>query len=57
MRLAIIATIIFLAGLWPGLAKFTGAPPDPPRPGHNAVAATPAHPVLTRMAAVLKLRL
>ena len=57
MRLAIIATLVFMAGLWPGLAKFTGAPPDAPRPGHVAVAATPAHPVLTKMAAVLKLRL
>ena len=57
MKLAIIATLIFLAGLWPGLAKFAGAPPDPPRPGHSAVAALPAHPVLTKVAAVLKLRL
>jgi hypothetical protein len=56
MRLAIIASILFAAGLWPGLTKSAGPLPDAARVQESAVAA-PAHPVLVRMADVFKLRL
>ena len=59
MKLAILAAIIFLAGLWPGLAKYNGPLPDAPRA--QTMAAGPqahaAHPVLVKMAGMLKLRL
>ena len=59
MKLAILAAIIFLAGLWPGLAKYSGPLPDAPRATTMAAAppAHPAHPVLMKMAGILKLRL
>jgi hypothetical protein len=59
MKLAILATLVFLAGLWPGLAKSTGPLPDAPRPPQTAAAAPVhlAHPVLVKMAGVLKLRM
>lgn len=55
MRLAILAAIVFLAGLWPGLAKYNGHP-DAPLAQESAEAA-PHHPLLVKMADVLKLRL
>ena len=56
MRIAIVAAMIFAAGLWPGLTKSDGPLPDAPR-SHKSVAATaPAHPVLVKMAGVLKIR-
>ena len=54
MRLAIIATIIFLAGLSPGLFKSDGPVQDAPRL-HTAAAA--GHPVLVKVAGLLRLRL
>jgi hypothetical protein len=54
MKLAIIASMIFAAGLWSGLSKSTGPLPDAPT--HESAAAAPAHPVLTQMAGVLKIR-
>jgi hypothetical protein len=55
MKLAIVASMVFAAGLWSGLAKSAG-PPDAPQVQESTLAA-PAHPVLTRMAGVFKLRL
>ena len=59
MKLAILAAIIFLAGLWPGLAKYAGPMPDAPRAQTLAAAppAHPAHPVLVKMAGIFRLRL
>lgn len=56
MKLAILATIVFLAGLWSGFARSTGPLPDAPRP-HQSATAKPAHPVLVKVASALKLRL
>jgi hypothetical protein len=55
MRLAILAAVIFAAGLLPGLTKSDGPLPDAPRTQKSAAAA-PAHPVLVKMAGVLKIR-
>ena len=55
MRLAIIASMIFVAGLWSGLTKSGGPLPDAPRT-HKIAVAAPAHPVLVKMAGVLKIR-
>ena len=56
MRIAVIATIIFLAGLSPGLFKSEGPVQDAPRL-HAAAAAGPARPVLVKVADLLRLRL
>jgi len=55
MRIAIVAAVIFAAGLWPGLTRSEGPLPDAPRVQKTAAAA-PAHPVLVKMAGVLKIR-
>ena len=55
MRLAIVAAMLFAAALLPGLTKSEGPLPDAPRTQKTAAAA-PAHPVLVRMAGVLKIR-
>jgi hypothetical protein len=47
---------MFIAGLWPGLSKSTGPVQDVPRP-QAAAAARPAHPVLVKVADLLRLRL
>ena len=58
MKLAILAAIIFLAGLWPGLAKYAGPMPDAPRAQKMAAApAHPVHPVLVKVAGIFRLRL
>lgn len=56
MRLALIATVIFVAGLSPGLFRSAGPVQDTPRL-HRAAAAKPAHPVLVKVADLLRLRL
>jgi hypothetical protein len=56
MRLAIIATVIFAAGLAPGLFRSEGPVRDAPRL-HDVAAAKPAHPVLVKVAGLLRLRL
>ena len=56
MRLAVIATVIFFAGLSPGLFRSAGPIPDAPRM-HTAAAAEPVHPVLVKVAGLLRLRL
>ena len=55
MRLAILAAVIFAAGLLPGLTKSEGPLPDAPHT-EKVVTAAPAHPVLVKMAGVLKIR-
>jgi hypothetical protein len=54
MKLAILAALIFAAGLWPGIAKSTGPLPDARRA--QSVAVVEHHPVLVKMAGVFKLR-
>jgi hypothetical protein len=56
MRLAAVATVIFVAGLSPGLFSSEGPVQDAPRL-HAAAAAKPAHPVLVKVADLLRLRL
>ena len=56
MRLAVIATVIFIAGLWPGLARSTGPVQNTPPRVHAAVVAEPPHPALMRVANILRLR-
>ena len=56
MRLALIATVIFIGGLSPGLVRSDGPVQEAPRL-HTAAAAKPAHPVLVKVADLLKLRL
>ena len=55
MRLALFAALIFLAGLWPGLAKYNGHPDA--QPAAQSAEAAPSHPLLVRMAGVFKIRL
>ena len=55
MKLAIIAAIIFAAGLWSGIAKSTGPLPDARRA--QSVAVVEHHPVLVKMAGVFKLQI
>jgi len=54
MRLAVIAAVVFIAGLWPGLSKSTGPVQEMPR---MQAAAKPVHPVLVKVADLLRLRL
>ena len=54
MRLAVIAMVIFVAGLSPGLFRSEGPVQDAPRL-HTAAAAS--HPVLVKVADLLRLRL
>ena len=56
MRLALVAAMIFVAGLWSGLSKSEGPLPDAPPRAQESAAAPPAHPVLVKMAGVLKIR-
>jgi hypothetical protein len=56
MRLAVIATVVFVAGLSPGLLRSAGPIQDAPR-RHTAAAAEPVHPVLVKVAGLLRLRL
>lgn len=56
MRLALIATVIFVAGLSPGLVRSEGPVQVAPRL-HTAAAAKPIHPVLVKVAGLLSLRL
>ncbi len=56
MRLAAIATVIFIAGLWPGLSKSAGPVREMPRL-QAGVDVKPAHPVLVKVADLLRLRL
>jgi hypothetical protein len=55
MRLALVATVIFIAGLWPGLSRSTGPVRDAPRI-HASAQPKPAHPVLVRVADILRIR-
>jgi hypothetical protein len=55
MRIAIVAAVIFAAGLWPGLTKSEGPLPDAPRTQKSAATTAPAHPVLVKLAGVLKI--
>ena len=48
--------MIFVAGLWSGLSKSEGPLPDAPPRAQESAAAPPAHPVLVKMAGVLKIR-
>ena len=57
MKLAILASMIFVAGLWSGLTKSAGPLPNAPQMQESTLAAPAAHPVLTRVAGVFKLRL
>ena len=54
MKLAILAALIFAAGLWPGIAKSTGPLPDARR--SQSVAVAEPHPALVKIAGVFKLR-
>jgi hypothetical protein len=58
MKLAAVATVIFIAGLWPGLSRSTGPVQDAPRLHRSAVAKPvhPVHPVLVRVADLLRVR-
>jgi hypothetical protein len=56
MKLAAVATVIFIAGLWPGLARSTGPVRDTPPGVHATAVAKPPHPVLVRVADILRLR-
>ena len=56
MRLAVIATVIFIAGLSPGLFRSEGPVRDAQRL-HADAAAKPVHPVLVKVAGLLRLRL
>jgi hypothetical protein len=55
MKIAILAAIIFLLGIGPGLVKSDGPVPDSQRVHRSAMAE--AHPVLVKVAGVFKLRL
>jgi hypothetical protein len=55
MRLALIATVIFAAGLSPGLFRSEAPVQDVPHL-QAAAAAKPAHPVLVKVAGLLRLR-
>jgi hypothetical protein len=55
MKIAILAAVIFLAGIGPGLVKSSGPVPDSQRVHRSAMAE--AHPVLVKVASVLKLQL
>jgi hypothetical protein len=57
MKLAVIATIIFVVGLSPGLFRSEGPVQDAPRMHAAVTAAKPAHPVLVKVAGLLRLRL
>jgi hypothetical protein len=60
MKLAILASMIFAAGLWSGLSKSGGPLPNAPQAQESTLAApatVPAHQVLMRVAGVLKIRL
>ena len=56
MRLAAIATVIFVAGLSPGLFRSEGPVQDTPPRIHRAAMAKPPHPVLVRVADLLRVR-
>jgi hypothetical protein len=56
MRLAVVATVIFVAGLWPGLARSTGPVRDTPPRVHAAAVPKLPHPVLVRVADLLRVR-
>lgn len=55
MKLAAVAAVIFIAGLWPGLSRSTGPVQDAPRL-HRSAVAKPVHPVLVRVADLLRVR-
>jgi hypothetical protein len=55
MRLAIVAAVIFMLGIGPGLVKSEG-PIQESQHVHRGGAIAQAHPVWVRMAGVLKIR-
>jgi hypothetical protein len=55
MRLAIVAAVIFLVGIGPGLVKSEGPIQESQRVQRGGAIAQ-AHPVWVRMAGVLKIR-
>jgi len=57
MRLAVVATVIFVAGLSPGLFRSAGPIQDTPRMHAAAATARPVHPVLVKVAGLLRIRL
>ena len=61
MKLAIFAVIIFVAGLWPGLARYEGGvrPATPPKHVLTTLKEQPPKPApkLEALAETLKLRL
>jgi hypothetical protein len=61
MKLTIFAAIIFVAGLWPGLAKYQGGvrPVEPPKHVLTTLKEAPTQPAptLETLAEKLKLRL
>jgi len=56
MRLAAIATVVFVAGLSPGLFRSEGPVRDTPPRVHRAAMAKPPHAVLVRVADLLRIR-
>ncbi len=59
MKLTIFAAIIFVAGLWPGLAKYQGGvrPVTPPQHVLTTLKEAPPAPKVEALAEKLKLRL
>lgn len=58
MKLTLFCVIVFVAGLWPGLAKYEGPVPEPKKHVlHTLKDAPQAQPALSTLADRLKLRL
>jgi hypothetical protein len=58
MKLTVFCVIVFVAGLWPGLAKYEGPVPEPKKHVLHTLKETPqSQPVLGNLADRLKLRL
>ena len=58
MKLTIFAVIVFVAGLWPGLAKYQGRVPEPQKHALQSLKDAPTPPTrLHVLADRLKLRL
>jgi hypothetical protein len=58
MKLTVLCVIVFVAGLWPGLAKYEGPVPEPKKHVLHTLKETPkSQPTLGDLAERLKLRL